>query len=126
MAIDIRKIAQQATVMSELMEGREKIETENIIKYYKDGITINAADKVEVSDETKENGISEFYVYTFKEEPKKFAFSGFILSKIFDEILEAVEGDFYEFKNALADGLKVKLKEGKTKGKQNITLVEVL
>ena len=119
MSIDIRKIAQQATVMSELMEGREKIDTADIIKYYKDGITINAADKVQVSDETKEGGVGEFYVFTFEEEPKKFAFSGFILSKIF-------EGDFDEFKTALADGLKVKLKEGKTKGKQNITLVEVL
>lgn len=126
MSIDIRKIAQQATVMSELMEGKEKIDMADIIKYHKDGITINAADKVQVSDDTKEGGIGEFYVFTFEEEPKKFAFSGFILSKIFDEILKAVEGDFDEFKTVLADGLKVKLKEGKTKGKQNITLVEVL
>lgn len=128
MKIDLRKIAKKAVVFSQLMEGREKIETEDIIKYHKDKISIDAAECVQVPDENAENGISRFYVYTFKEENKKFAFSGAVLTKIFDSVLEACEGDIEVFNRGFReDPLEVKLSTGTTKKSgQQITLVEVL
>lgn len=125
--INIKKVAKKAVVLSELMNGREKIETEDIIKYYKDKISINAAECISIPDEKSEDGTSRFYVYTFKEEEKKFAFSGAVLTKVFDGIMEACKGDVEVFNKELADQvLEVRLSTGKTKDKKQITLVEVL
>jgi hypothetical protein len=124
--LNIKKIAQKATTFAEIMEGKDKIETRDIIKYHKDGITINAAEKVSIADEKSENGMSTFYVFTYKEDKTKFAFAGFVLNKIFDDILDACEGDIEVFNKALSEGLAVQLSEGKTKDKQQITLVKVL
>lgn len=126
MNINIKKIAKKAITFSELMNGRDKIETEDIIRYHKDKITINQAECVQVPDDRSEDGQSRFYIYTFKEEEKKFAFSGAILTKVFDSIMEAVEGDVEDFNKALSEGLEVRLSTGRTKDKKQITLVEVL
>lgn len=116
----LQKVAKEAVQMSELMEGREKIETADIIKYHEDGITINAIDKV-ISDD------GDFYVYTFAEDDKKFAFSGYVLNKVFEALLADYEGDFDELSRDLArDGLRVQLSLGKTKNKRDITNVKVL
>lgn len=120
--MNIKAIAQKAVTMSELMEGRDKIETKDIIKYYPEGIHIIDADKISMSGEDK-----DFYVYIFDEDKKVFAFAGMLLNKIFDGILEACEGDFDEFHKILRkETLLVRLSEGKTKEKQPITLVEVI
>lgn len=125
MAINIKNIARKATLLSELMESRDKIETRDIIKYYPKGIHINDCEKVFFQ---KENDTEEFYVYTFDEDDKKFAFSGYILSKIFDGILEQCDGDFNMMRKELSrQKLEVKLSEGRTKDtKQPITNVEVI
>lgn len=125
MAINIKNIAKKEITISELMEGREKIETRDIIKYYPNGIHINKCERVT----TEKDGKPEtFYIYLFDEEPERFAFSGYILNKIFNAILEACEGDFSQMNEELAEQkLTVKLSESKTKSnKQPITLVEVV
>ena len=123
--MDIRAIAVKATQLSELMEDREKIETEDIIKYYPDGITIIGADPITLTNEKGEE--SSFWVYIFREDDNKFAFSGFVLNKIFDNILEQRDGDLDEMNKELEKGdLRVKLSTGKTKSKQQITNVKVL
>ena len=123
--MDIRAIAVKATQLSELMEDREKIETEDIIKYYPDGITIIGADPITLTNEKGEE--SSFWVYIFGEDDNKFAFSGFVLNKIFDNVLEQCGGDLDEMNDELEKGdLRVKLSTGKTKSKQQITNVKVL
>lgn len=123
--MDIRAIAVKATQLSELMEDRHKIETEDIIKYYPDGITIISADPITLINEKGEE--SSFWVYIFGEDYNKFAFSGFVLNKIFDDILEQCGGDLDEMNEELKKGeLRVKLSTGKTKSKQQITNVKVL
>lgn len=123
--MDIRAIAVKATQLSELMEDREKIETEDIIKYYPDGITIIGADPITLTNEKGEE--SSFWVYIFREDDNKFAFSGFVLNKIFDNVLEQCDGDLDEMNKELEKGdLRVKLSTGKTKSKQQITNVKVL
>lgn len=119
---DLKKLAQQYTSLSELMQNREKIDTEDIIKYYKQGITIDAVE-LNVS-----NGTDEFMVYTFKEDNKKFAFGGKILQNIFENIIKNdYEGDIGEFSHDLASqGLKVRLDSSKTKKGLQVTTVEIL
>lgn len=116
----LQQIAKEAVQMSELMEGREKIETADIINYYDGKVTINAIDRVPTED-------GDFFVYTFKEDDTKFAFSGFVLNKIFEALIADYEGDLTELAGDLAkEGLRVELSTGKTKNKRDITNVKVL
>ena len=120
--MNIREIAVKATTMSELMEGREKIDTKDIINDYPKGVHICAAEPVAMTDG------SEFWVFLFEEEPTKFAFAGYVLNKIFNKILEYCEGDVTSMNSELAkQNLGVRLYEGKTKDKkQPITMVDVI
>lgn len=124
--INIKEIAKNVTTLSELMNGREKIETDDIIKYHSEYITIYAAERLELPDEkTKE--LKPCYIYLFEEESDKFAFGGYMLTKIFDAILSECDGDIKAFNDLLdVQKLRVQLKNGKTKDKKPITLVEVL
>lgn len=117
--LNLSKIAKREVTLSQLMTDRELIDNEDIIKYYPNGITIYAAEEIQISD-------SRYYVYLIKEENKKFAASGLILTKIFDKILEACGGDVEIFNEELAQGLSVKLIADKTKDKKPIYRIEVL
>lgn len=117
--LNLRKIAKEEVTLSELMTDRELIDNEDIIKYYPNGITIYAAEEVIISE-------SRYYVYLIKEADKKFANSGLILTKIFDRILEACNGDIETFNDELSQGLMVKLIADKTKDKKPIYRVEII
>lgn len=121
----LRSIAQRATTLSELMEGKEKIETEDIIKYYGKGIHINDIDPQTFTD--AKGFLSDTYVYTFDEDKTKFAFAGYVLKKIFDEVVKEFGGDVEAAKNEFKkEGLHVRLTQGKTKSNRDVTLVEIL
>lgn len=125
--MNIKNIARKSTTFSELMLGKTKIETEDIIKYYDKGITIREAEGVDMPDSRNEDGMAHFYIFTFEEEPDKFAFAGYVLTKIFDDILTECAGDIEQFnKELLRQGLKVKLSTSKTKNKREVTTVEVI
>lgn len=120
--MNIRDIAIKATTIAEIMEGREKLETKDIIRNYPQGVHICAAEPVTLQDG------SDFWAFIIKEEPDKFAFSGFILNKIFNKILDYCEGDISAMNDELAkQNLAVRLYDGKTKDKkQPITMVDVV
>lgn len=121
--MDIRAIAKKATTLAEIMTDRDKIDTETIIQDY-ETITI---DNIELCQLTKDGKTENVWAYTFKENPDVFAFAGYILSKIFDEIVKNCNGDLEEaYKAVRVAKLKVKLTEGRTKSKQQVTMVEVL
>lgn len=125
--MNIKNIARRSTTFSELIVGKEKIETEDIIKYYDKGITIREAEGVAMPDSRNEDGMSHFYIYCFDEAPEKFAFAGYVLTKIFDDILVECGGDIETFNKELSkQGLKVKLSTSKTKNKREVTTVEVI
>lgn len=127
--MDFKKIALDATTMSELMNGRDKMDTEELIKKYPDGVTIDFIDNVNMS---QENGDAEnVWIFVTEEQPDKFTFAGFVLAKIFNNILSEFEGDYAEmietYNSALKeDKLRVKLERAKTKTKREITKVTVL
>ena len=126
--MDFKKIALDATTMSELMSGRDKMDTEELIKKYPDGITIDFIDNVNMQQEDVEENV---WIFVTEEQPNKFTFAGFVLAKIFNNILAEFEGDYAEmietYNSALKeDKLRVKLERAKTKSKREITKVTVL
>lgn len=126
--MDFKKIALDATTMSELMSGRDKMDTEELIKKYPDGVTIDFIDNVNMQQEDGEENV---WIFVTEEQPNKFTFAGFVLAKIFNNILAEFEGDYAEmietYNSALKeDKLRVKLERAKTKSKREITKVTVL
>jgi hypothetical protein len=126
--MDFKKIALDATTMSELMNGRDKMDTEELIKKYPNGVTIDFIDNVNMQQEDGEENV---WIFVTEEQPNKFTFAGFVLAKIFNNILDEFEGDYAEmiemYNSALKeDKLRVKLERAKTKSKREITKVTVL
>lgn len=126
--MDFKKIALDATTMSELMNGRDKMDTEELIKKYPNGVTIDFIDNVNMQQEDGEENV---WIFVTEEQPNKFTFAGFVLTKIFNNILDEFEGDYAEmietYNSALKeDKLRVKLERAKTKSKREITKVMVL
>ncbi len=126
--MDFKKIALDATTMSELMNGRDKMDTEELIKKYPEGVTIDFIDNVNMQQEDGEENV---WIFVTEEQPNKFTFAGFVLAKIFNNILAEFEGDYAEmietYNSALKeDKLRVKLERAKTKSKREITKVMVL
>lgn len=127
--MDFKKIALDATTMSELMNGRDKMDTEELIKKYPDGVTIDFIDNVNMSQEDGE--AENVWIFVTEEQPNKFTFGGFVLAKIFNNILAEFEGDYdamiEEYNSSLKeDKLRVKLERAKTKTKREITKVTIL
>ena len=126
--MDFKKIALDATTMSELMNGRDKMDTEELIKKYPNGVTIDFIDNVNMQQEDGEENV---WIFVTEEQPNKFTFAGFVLAKIFNNILDEFEGDYAKmietYNSALKeDKLRVKLERAKTKSKREITKVMVL
>lgn len=126
--MDFKKIALDVTTMSELMNGRDKMDTEELIKKYPNGVTIDFIDNVNMQQEDGEENV---WIFVTEEQPNKFTFAGFVLAKIFNNILDKFEGDYAEmietYNSALKeDKLHVKLERAKTKSKREITKVTVL
>lgn len=126
--MDFKKIALDVTTMSELMSGRDKMDTEELIKKFPDGVTIDFIDNVNMQQEDGEENV---WIFVTEEQPGKFTFGGFVLAKIFNNILAEFEGDYdamiETYNSALKeDKLRVKLERAKTKSKREITKVTVL
>ena len=114
-------IAAKATRLSDLMVGRDKITTEELIANYPDGFTINEFDVITVDADT-------FPVFTIKEDKYKFAFGGAVLSNIIDEWVKQFDGSISDTSEALkqAGGVRIKFIKSRTKSGNQVTLVEVM
>lgn len=133
--MNFKKVAQKAVTLAQIMEGRDKLDTDDIVEQFPDGISIDEIEYVTIqktekvdkkSDETR-TVVDEFYAFHFVESKDTFSFAGFVLAKIFGACLAECEGDFELLNEELKKTpLKVKLSNGKTKSKQPITLVTVL
>lgn len=119
MAFDFKKAAQKATVLSPLMEGREKLDTDNIVKQE---LTITAVDWVQQNEGT------EYPCILFKEYPNGYYCGGIILKKIVAEWVSTFSGNIDGLNEELekAGGVKIRLTNGKTKTNNNLVKVEIL
>ena len=123
MAINLKKVAQKATVLAEIMENRDKGTTEELINK-KAPVTINDCEVMDIVNDAGEK--EQVWAFTIKEEPNKFYFAGTVLKNVFVEILKECNGDYCELYSAVQEqGLTVKFKESKTKKGRPVTTVEV-
>ena len=123
MAFNFSQVAKDATSLSELMNGREKVVTSDILEKYPEGITITAAEIVEY----EKNGETISYpVIHFAENDHVFYTGGIVLKKIVEAW--AAHFDTWDEMNAqLAENpVKVKLTSGRSKTGNTITNVDVL
>lgn len=117
--MSLKSIAQDLTRLSPLMENREKVSTSDMIKKYPNGFEVGEVDIVTLPD-------ARYAVITPKDDDKIFYTGGLVLTKIVDAWL-AVEPDKQQlYKQLDKEKIKLKLKEEKTRGNNNITTVEVI
>lgn len=120
---DFRGMAKRQTTLSEVMNDREKITTQEVIERYPDGITIVAFDYIQ-SKKSK----GKYPVFNFSEDMTLFCNGGTVLDRIFTDFVNAMDGDVAAASNELRrqGGLQVKLSNGKTKAGDDLVMVEVI
>lgn len=113
-------IARRATTLSPLMEGRDKMETKDIIEQYPDGVTVTAFDMVGSGDEA-------YPVFVFAEEPTKFAFGGAVFKSIVLAWIENFEGSISDASAALTatGGVRMVFEHTTTKQGRSLTNVKI-
>lgn len=118
-------IAKKATVLSDLMVDRNKIATEDIIKRWPQGFTIDQFDLVTTPDS---NGIDRTYpVFTIKEDPTVFAYGGKAMFEVVKLWLDECDGDIASCSAEVsAENVKIKLSQARTSRGNNFTRVDVL
>ena len=122
--LDLRKIAQQETTLSELMIDKEKGETKDLIAR-KESVTIVDCDFV---TQTKDGKSEEYWIFVTEEYPTKFFYAGCVMDRIFNATLKQAQGDYDEVRKAVREQtLTVKFDEKKTSdGKRTVTTVTVI
>lgn len=131
MNFDFKKVAQENTLLSAIMVGKEKINTDDILGKE---LTINGFDFAPKFDnkgnpiiDESTGEIETFGVVTFKEIPDKYYCVGAVFTKVchawaapFDSVQEA--------SSALeqSGGVRVMFTPSKTKKGNNLTAVEIL
>lgn len=116
----LENVARNAMGGDSIMDGREPIKTEDIIKKYPDGICITGIAK------NTYNG-STYPVFTFAEEAGKYFSGATALTQLVDGMLEDYDGNLAEINADLKkEHLKIKLVKAKTKRGYNFTKVVIV
>lgn len=115
------RIAQETTSLSPLMQGRDKIQMEELMKEFPNGVTVMEFDMVE-------SDTGAYPVFTIAENPHVFACGGRILANICLAWTKDYHGDIEAASNELkaAGGVKMRFYAGRTKTGNNLTKVEIL
>lgn len=117
-----REIAAKTLSLSDLMAGREKLTTEDLI-----GKTVTCVqfDFATINDKGTEK---TFPVLIFDEYPDYYYTGGTLLNKMCSAWADEFGGDIAAASNALSDegGVKIKFTSGKTKSGNNLTNIIVL
>lgn len=110
-AKSLKQLAQEAVTLSALMNGRDKVSTEEIIKAYPDGFTVAAVDMVETETES-------YPVLLMKEDDNVFYCGGVVLKKIVSSWIDSY-GTADAVNAALSkEDIRIKLEETQTKDKK--------
>ena len=125
MELNLRKLAQENTLLARIMAGREKLETDEVCNksLHINGVDFapkfDAAGNRIVNEETGE--LDTFAVVTFSELPNNYYCAGVVLSNACKAWLEAAKGDLETVNKALAaNPVEVVLRSGRTKKGQNL------
>ena len=126
-----KKAAQDATVLCQLMSGREKLETDDVVGKT---LTITAFDFAPKFDKNggpiidDATGLVETYgVITFKEMPDKYYNCGVVFSKVCRAWMSGYESAGDASADLAAEGgVKVEFKMSKTKAGNNLVTCEIV
>lgn len=126
-----KKVAQDATVLCQLMSGREKLDTDDVVGEELTVIAFDFAPKFDknggpiIDDST---GLVETYgVLVFKEHPDKYYNCGIVFTKVCRAWMEGY--DTPEEASAdleAAGGVRVQFVMSKTRGGNNLVTVEII
>lgn len=116
-------IAKEATTLCEIMQGKTKVDTDELLG---EEITITAFDFIDMKDKSGEE--KTFAVICYKEDPGAFFFAGTVLTKICKAWAKEFDDSAEDASAAIAEdgGAVIKMSKGKTKNGRQITNVEVL
>lgn len=131
MGFDFKKAAQEATLLSPVMVGRDKLETDDVLGRELTIVEFGFAPKFDkegnVMREPDTGEVDEFGVVVFKEMEKSYYCVGTVFTKVCKTWAAAFEST-EEASKALSNegGIKVKFTQGRTKKGNNLTQVEIL
>ena len=126
MAFNFKESANKATIVSDLMEGREKIKVSDIIEdeVLKGQVTLTNFDIVNGTDK---NGNSITYpIFTYKEDESKFFYGGYVLNKVVQNWINEFDGNVENCRDEFSksEGITIVMTSSKTKNGHNIVNVE--
>lgn len=130
MSFNFKQVAQENTLLSAIMVGKEKLETEEILDKELTIIGFDFAPKFDQQGKPITNEMGEvdtFGVVVFAEHPDKY----YCVGAVFTKVCHAWAAGFkspQEASAALAaeGGVKVKFSASKTKKGNNLTAVDIL
>lgn len=119
---NFREIAAKTLSLSDLMAGREKMTTEDLI-----GQTVTCVE-FDFATITDKGAEKTFPVLIFAEYPDRYYTGGTLLNKMCAAWAGEYDGDISAASNALSDegGVKIRFSSGKTKSGNNLTNISVL
>lgn len=130
MSFNFKQVAQENTLLSAIMVGREKLETEDILDKELTIIGFDFAPKFDQQGKAimDENGdVDTFGVVVFAEHPDKY----YCVGSVFTKVCHAWAAGFESPQDASAalaaeGGVRVKFSASKTKKGNNLTAVDIL
>ena len=122
---DFRRIAKEELTLSPLMGGRTKLDSEELMKKYPDGVKVIGFDSVTMWDE---NSHAEKIVPVFATNNNEFFFGGTVAAKVASAWSAAYDGDVEAASADLekSGGVAMRFFRRKTKKGNNLTAVEIL
>lgn len=131
MSFNFKKVAQENTLLSGIMVGREKLETEDILDKELTIIGFDFAPKFDQQGKTVVDSstgeVDTFGVVVFAEYPDKY----YCVGAVFTKVCHAWAAGFDSTQEASAalaaeGGVRVKFSASKTKKGNNLTAVDIL
>lgn len=120
---NFREIAAKTLSLSDLMAGREKMTTEDLI-----GQTVTCVEFDFATITDPKQGEKTFPVLIFAEYPDHYYTGGTLLNKMCQAWAAEYDGDISAASAALSDegGVKIRFAAGKTKSGNNLTNITVM
>lgn len=131
MSFNFKQVAQENTLLSAIMVGREKLETDDVINRDLTIVAFDFAPKFDQAGnriiDSNTGEVDEFGVVVFKEMPDKYYCVGAVFTKVC-KAWAAAFNNAEEASAALAEegGVRVRFTPSKTKKGNNLTAVEIL
>lgn len=121
MANMFASLAKKETTLSRILENREKLTTEEMVKKFPNGCTLIDFDMITLDEES-------FPVFAIREDDKICFFGGLVLTKIVGSWIEYYGGDYEKAAIELrtSGGVKIKFEPTKTKAGKSLTAIKII